>query len=74
MIPGGDLFSLVLLWLKECEDTISPFKYPKAVKSLDNLLRRCKSFKVEPLIPLGENTKFDYHFDYEYWLMVYDAS
>lgn len=73
MTPGDDLFSFILLWLKECQDTISPFKNPIAGKALDNLLRRCKSFSIEPLVPLGENTEFDYQFDYEYWLMFYNA-
>jgi hypothetical protein len=72
MTPGDGLFPLVSLWLKECEETISPYKNPKAGKALDNLLKRCKSFQIEPLIPLGENTMFDYQYDYEYWLLFYN--
>ena len=73
MTPGDKLFPSVLHWLKECQETISPFKNPKAVKTLDNLLKRCKSFSIEPLIPLGENTDFDYQYDYEFWRMFYDS-
>ena len=75
MRKGDVAFTYLVKWIKVLEETVSPYKSPKAMHIIENLSKRAKVMITEPLLPLSEDqvpNYFENWDDYKYWLRFYE--
>ena len=87
MRQGDVSFASLSKWLKQLEETVSPYKRyvllkflrnqsPKAIKLIENLGKRAKAMQIEPLVSISEEqckNLFENWDDFKYWLMFYNV-